>query len=119
MRCLAEFFQQGDQEKALGIPVQMLNDRQKVNKAYSQIGFIEIMIVPLEAAKTRLLPALSETSKILEDNLHKWNKMWTEETMPSEEDKEKVAARIKRASDSLAQARPAERPIYAIRASVD
>merc|ERR1740121_1064446 len=36
-----EFFAQGDLEKAAGIPVQMLNDRDKVIRSSSQIGFIE------------------------------------------------------------------------------
>ena len=37
---LEEFFIQGDKEKELCIPVQMLDDRDKVNRAFSQIGFI-------------------------------------------------------------------------------
>merc|ERR1719399_2824284 len=44
---LEEFFGQGDLEKAAGIPVQMLNDREKVNRPNSQIGFIEFVIAPL------------------------------------------------------------------------
>jgi len=105
MRVLAEFFNQGDKEKQLGIPVQMLNDRTKVNKAYAQIGFIEIMIVPLEAAKTRLLPLLHETSEILESNMHEWSRIWVEENIPLEEEKDKVMGRIKRSSEILQQAR--------------
>ena len=31
-RVLEEFFNQGDEEKSLGLPVGMLNDRDKVNK---------------------------------------------------------------------------------------
>ena len=34
--CLDEFFAQGDMEKERGIPVQMLNDREKVNRPNSQ-----------------------------------------------------------------------------------
>ena len=44
---LDEFFLQGDKEKELGIPVQMLNDRDKVNRPFSQIGFIEFIVSPL------------------------------------------------------------------------
>merc|ERR1719265_435197 len=33
---LEEFFLQGDLERKAGIPIQMLNDRDKVNKAFSQ-----------------------------------------------------------------------------------
>ena len=44
---LEEFFNQGDQEKKLGVPVQALNDRDKVNRAFSQVGFIEFLVSPL------------------------------------------------------------------------
>ena len=37
---LEEFFIQGDKKKELCITVHMLNDRDKVNRAFSQIGFI-------------------------------------------------------------------------------
>jgi len=105
IRCLEEFFAQGDLEKQLGIPVQMLNDRTKVNRPFSQINFIEIMIVPLEAAKVKLFPTLSETTEFLQSNMQEWNRLWVEELAPSEEEREKVLGRIQRASDALAQAR--------------
>merc|ERR1719221_2208292 len=40
-RVLEEFFAQGDRERQEGIPIQMLNDREKVNKPSSQVAFIE------------------------------------------------------------------------------
>merc|ERR1712048_377871 len=46
-KVLDEFFNQGDEEKRLGIPVQALNDRDKVNKPFSQIGLIEFLATPL------------------------------------------------------------------------
>merc|ERR1719345_570677 len=54
MRVLEEFFAQGDQEKLLGVPVQFLNDRDKLNRPNSQIGFLEFMIVPFYAAQIKL-----------------------------------------------------------------
>merc|ERR1719326_2635538 len=65
---LDEFFAQGDQEKALGIPVQMLNDRDKVNKPNSQIGFIEFLVTPLVVGAVKLFPALYELCDNLGDN---------------------------------------------------
>lgn len=44
---LEEFFAQGDKEKALGMTVQMLNDRNKVKRCQSQIGFLEFVVFPL------------------------------------------------------------------------
>merc|ERR1719159_1246428 len=75
-RVLEEFFAQGDQEKALGIPVQMLNDREKVNKPNSQIGFIEFVVAPLIAAQIKLFPAMYEFGDNLGDNLENWQNVW-------------------------------------------
>merc|ERR1719171_1438276 len=67
-RCLDEFFSQGDREKGLGIPVQMLNDRYKVNKPQSQIGFIEFVVSPLIALKIRMMPSLRHLGEELVQN---------------------------------------------------
>merc|ERR1719217_1741852 len=70
--CLEEFFAQGDLEKAAGIPVQMLNDRDKVSRPNSQIGFIEFMIAPLAEAIVHLFPPLDGLSRNLSDNINHW-----------------------------------------------
>merc|ERR1712187_875093 len=116
MCCLAEFFDQGDKEKEMGIPVQMLNDRTKVNKPFSQIGFVEFMIAPLEAAKTQLIPSLFETTEHLEHNIVQWKRCWIEENQPPEEEREKVAGRVNRVVSTLETARdpPAPMPSLAI-----
>lgn len=61
--CMAEFFAQGDREKELGVPVGMLNDREKVNTAHSQIGFIEFMIAPWVEALVPLFGGLEYLSE--------------------------------------------------------
>merc|ERR550514_1007908 len=53
---LEEFFMQGDLEKAAQIQVQVLNDRDKVNRANSQIGFIEFLVTPLVFATVKIMP---------------------------------------------------------------
>eukprot|EP00435_Cladocopium_sp_Y103_P049584 s763_g15.t1 len=77
--CLEEFFAQGDQEKLLGIPVQFLNDRDKLNKPNSQIGFIEFMIAPFFVAQIRLWPNLHEMGGNLSRNIASWQdrNWWT------------------------------------------
>merc|ERR1719238_999034 len=99
--CLEEFFAQGDQEKMLGIPVQFLNDRDKLNKPNSQIGFIEFMIAPLFAAKIRIWPGLHEFGDNLGANLSNWEEMWVKETKPAEEERQKVRGRVERVKDTL------------------
>merc|ERR1719161_2456052 len=105
LRVLEEFFAQGDQEKALGIPVQMLNDREKVNRPTSQIGFIEFIVAPFIIGQVKLFPGLYELMENIEMNIKMWEKEWHfSEPSPAEEEKEKTAVRIKKVSDNVAEA---------------
>mmetsp|Transcript_45854 Transcript_45854/g.106584 ORF Transcript_45854/g.106584 Transcript_45854/m.106584 type:complete len:890 (+) Transcript_45854:131-2800(+) len=101
MQCLEEFFSQGDQEKALGIPVQFLNDRDKVNRPNSQIGFIEFMIAPFVSIQIKLWRRLSLMGDHLAENIVHWEQMWHKEAKPSEEEREKVRLRVKKVQMSL------------------
>jgi hypothetical protein len=96
MACLEEFFAQGDQEKTLGVPVQFLNDRDKLNRPNSQIGFIEFMIAPFFAAQVRLWPQLYELGDNLATNIGHWRDLWVQEVSPAPEDREKVSERVNR-----------------------
>mmetsp|Transcript_21073 Transcript_21073/g.49026 ORF Transcript_21073/g.49026 Transcript_21073/m.49026 type:complete len:977 (+) Transcript_21073:86-3016(+) len=92
--CLEEFFAQGDREKELGIPVQMLNDREKVNRPNSQIGFIEFVIVPLAEQMALMFPALSFLPGNLSTNIQHWADIWKQTSNATAEELEKVDARI-------------------------
>lgn len=93
-RVLEEFFLQGDQEKELGVPVQMLNDRAKVNRPFSQIGFIEFLVSPLAFAAARVLPPLDGAVEQMLQNITMWQKEWVAESAPKEEEVQGVTARI-------------------------
>lgn len=93
---LDEFFAQGDQERAAGIPVQMLNDRSKVNKPNSQVGFIEFMITPIVEVVVCLFPQLDGLSLRLSQNVQNWALVWQEESNPSPEAVSKVTIRVQR-----------------------
>eukprot|EP00927_Polykrikos_kofoidii_P047648 TRINITY_DN41918_c0_g1_i1.p1 TRINITY_DN41918_c0_g1~~TRINITY_DN41918_c0_g1_i1.p1 ORF type:complete len:1162 (-),score=190.73 TRINITY_DN41918_c0_g1_i1:49-3534(-) len=83
---LQEFFAQGDKEKLAGIPVGMLNDREKVNRPNSQIGFIEFIITPFAEAIVQLLPTLDSLAAHLAFNVRRWSEVWQqEEAEPSPE----------------------------------
>lgn len=99
--CLEEFFAQGDQEKERGIPVQFLNDRDKLNKPNSQIGFIEFMIAPFVVAQIMLFPGLKDFGDNLATNLTKWEEMWIEESEPPSEERAKVKGRVEKVKASL------------------
>jgi hypothetical protein len=102
---LEEFFQQGDKEKELGIPVQFLNDRDKLNRPNSQIGFIEFMIAPFFAAQIRLWPPLCAYGENLSVNIGGWEERWVREVQPSDEEQAKVKARVKKVQDNLEDAK--------------
>merc|ERR1740121_2305492 len=105
-RILEEYALQGDMEKRMGLQVQMLNDRDKVNKPNSQIGFIEFIIMPLVVAEVKIFPSWCETSVLLEHNLHCWERLWLEESNPSEEEREKVKERVFKICGRLTDERP-------------
>jgi len=100
-RVLDEYANQGDQEKKLGIPVQMLNDRDKVDRPNSQVGFIEFIITPLVVAEVKLFPAWRETSMLLESNVQNWERLWIEESNPNETECEKVKERVQKITTML------------------
>mmetsp|Transcript_150147 Transcript_150147/g.279980 ORF Transcript_150147/g.279980 Transcript_150147/m.279980 type:complete len:938 (+) Transcript_150147:213-3026(+) len=102
---LEEFFAQGDQEKMLGIPVQFLNDRDKLNRPNSQIGFLEFMIAPFFQAQIKLWPHLADMGTNLQGNLKNWEEMWVKETSPMKEEREKVHTRVQRVVDNLEEAK--------------
>lgn len=105
MCVLEEFFAQGDQEKMLGVPVQFLNDRDKLNRPNSQIGFLEFMIAPFFAAQIRLWPKLYEFGDHLATNIGHWEEIWVKEVGPDEESKGKVRARVQKVVDNLEDAK--------------
>jgi hypothetical protein len=104
-KVIEEFFAQGDEERRLGIPVQFLNDRDKLNKPNSQIGFIEFMIAPFFFAQIKLWPSLAELGDELVANLAKWEEMWQGEVNPSEEERLKVSSRVAKVVDNLEEAK--------------
>lgn len=107
---LEEFFAQGDQEKMLGVPVQFLNDRDKLNRPNSQIGFLEFMIAPFFGAQIKIFHALHEYGDLLSSNIASWEEMWVKEVQPEEEAKAKVAGRVAKVQASLQEAKASGDP---------
>ncbi|CAK8998614.1 5'-cyclic phosphodiesterase pde-1 [Durusdinium trenchii] len=98
---LKEFALQGEEEKALGIPVGPLNDKKTVNMPLSQIGFIEFVVAPLALAMARVLPPVWFTNQMIiaalaDDNANIWMDRWIEDTLlkPSLEEQVSVRERI-------------------------
>lgn len=91
-----EFFAQGDEEKALGVPVQVLNDRDKVSLPNSQIGFIEFMNAPMVLLLVDFFPVLKFYAKNCADNINEWWLLWADEPEHSPELLDKTAGRVQK-----------------------
>ena len=72
---MKEFFEQGDLEKSLNLPVSFLCDRSTTNIPKSQIGFINNIVMPCFNLLSQIAPKLS----YLVDNLKINCKYWNEE----------------------------------------
>merc|ERR1712113_236560 len=107
-RVLGEFFLQGDKEKSLGIPVQMLNNRDTVNKPSSQVAFIEFFVYPFNIAHVKIFSPLWEMSENLRRNLQRWH------AFRKAEEQETAMRQVQAMSDELLiltqQAQARERP---------
>jgi len=104
-----EFFNQGDEEMKLGIPVGMLNDREKVNRSGAEHGFINFLVSPLVLATVSNFPYLHHMAIQMVDNLKEWRNLWVQDTKPSLEDTAKRDADIKKIQeqvDKLAKRKP-------------
>merc|ERR1711879_239670 len=100
-RILAEFFAQGDEEKRLGLPVGLLNDRDKVNGPSSQHGFISFLVSPLVTTTVSIFPALQPLAEHMADNLETWRDNWMEEAERSQEDLSKRDAEVQKVKDTV------------------
>ncbi|CAE8614407.1 unnamed protein product [Polarella glacialis] len=98
-RVLEEFFAQGDEEKSLGLPVGMLNDRDKINRPGSQHGFINFLVAPLVASTVRIFPPLHPLYSQMASNLEEWRHLWIKDVQPSPEDVAKKDADLQKVKD--------------------
>lgn len=67
-----EFFKQGDQERDLGQPITYLMDRETINIAKSQGGFIDFIIAPSWEVLTSMLPKLAPLNDMIKRNKETW-----------------------------------------------
>eukprot|EP00927_Polykrikos_kofoidii_P032087 TRINITY_DN27434_c0_g1_i1.p1 TRINITY_DN27434_c0_g1~~TRINITY_DN27434_c0_g1_i1.p1 ORF type:complete len:1259 (+),score=188.78 TRINITY_DN27434_c0_g1_i1:231-4007(+) len=100
-----EFFMQGDVERQLGIPIILLNDRQKANVAHCQIGFIEFIVAPLVVHTIKLFPPLSHCQKAAISNISIWFSKWVSTESPPEEEQEKMLERLGKVKETLGDQR--------------
>lgn len=76
-RVLAEFWEQGDEERSLGVDVSPLCDRESGQKAIpkGQLGFITFVIQPFYTPIAKLIPEAKEAVQQLAANKAFWEEM--------------------------------------------
>merc|ERR1712050_126988 len=77
----------------------MLNDRDKVNKPSSQIGFIELIMLPFVEAMIHIFPTLDCTAAALNSNAKRWKDIWLAEEAHDEAAVEKMNVRVSKIHD--------------------
>ena len=96
-RVTQEFFEQGDAERSLGLPVTPMLDRHTASVPKLQIGFYNFIVKPMYEAMDLLVPM-----EPLLTNLDEMYAYWRER-LPSEDDQAKVAAPQKPAPAEVAE----------------
>jgi len=74
MHVQEEFFQQGDKEKLMELPISMFMDRNKSDQAQMSLNFIDFIVEPLIAGLKQLLPE----TQLLINRLHFNKQHWSE-----------------------------------------
>jgi len=72
---MEEFWQQGDREKRLGLPISFLCDRTTADVPKGQIGFFKAIIIPTFDTLVELLPDLNYVKEEIEKNYEEWGKI--------------------------------------------
>lgn len=67
-----EFFNQGDKEKAMNLPVSFLCDRETTSIPKSQVGFIKNIILPSFSLVVDIIPLSNNLNKYLVENTQNW-----------------------------------------------
>lgn len=73
-RVLLEFWNQGDEERSLGLPISMLCDRTEglASIPKGQLGFVNFMVKPLFVSVSQLIPEVSAAVQQLDNNVAFW-----------------------------------------------
>ena len=67
-----EFWNQGDKEKAMKLPLSFLCDRNDTNVPKSKVGFISGFILPIFEVLITMFPTLNYTTENAKNNIAKW-----------------------------------------------
>ena len=70
----AEFFQQGDRERELGLEVSPMMDRSAPGLRTTQVAFLGVVVQPLIALFVHMFPSADHLLPGLQDNIQRWHR---------------------------------------------
>jgi len=85
-RLEAEFFAQGDQEKALGLPVSNFMDRALPGPSKTQVGFFDFVVFPLLRSFVRAAPGAEHVLRASSANYEEWKSLEEDRDTAEEEE---------------------------------
>jgi hypothetical protein len=94
-----ECFAQGELEKAAGMPVQLLNDAEKVSRSYIQVAWISHVVLPVVEVVIKVFPPLDVLVHSLGENFENWMLAFQEESGATEDEAVQYAQRIRAVAD--------------------
>ena len=83
-----EFWEQGDRERELNLPISMLCDREKTDIPSSQVFFINAITMDLAKALCNVYPYFNKLITQLEENRNKWEEKKGQPYIIAEAEKE-------------------------------
>ena len=86
-RCIEEFFKQGDLERKKGLSISFNCDRNIVSLPQSQLGFMDVIVLPLFTVLNEYFPQLSFTLENLNNNYNYFKNMKNTKKNKKGEDK--------------------------------
>jgi hypothetical protein len=69
---MTEFFAQGDKEESLSLNVSLFMNRNTTNIGTCQVGFIDLLVLPLYQSIVQVLPGLAEAVENIQSNRRFW-----------------------------------------------
>ena len=76
-----EFWMQGDKEKAKGLPISFMCDRNKIDVPASQVGFLRGFILSSFDCLAEMFPKLKYNIENAENNIKQWKKLQDEKRL--------------------------------------
>lgn len=96
---MEEGFAQGDAERKGGLLVLPLNNRKRVCKASYQVGWIDLVVLPMTEVMIRIFPPLENIAEHIDGNFQNWVDRLKQETRLTKDEAAKLQERTKKVFD--------------------